>query len=353
MSRKTPVSLCMIANNEEAFIGAALESVKAALCLDDMIVVDTGSDDNTKEIAAGHGAKVFDFEWRDDFSAARNFGAEKAANDWILVLDADEEVIGADIPGLRSFIKDASAVGQIEMIEMSDREHNRISRLYNRKNSGYEGRIHEQVTPRANRRAIRKEAPIRAIHHGYLPEIMQGRGKLERNEKLLLEELESSPYDSYLLFQLGKNFFIGGRDLAKACDYFEKALSCCDDPRLDYIYATVECYGYALINTGQYAEALALREKYAKQYGGITQFRFLSAHIYQNSGMLVEAVECYESCIGAGADDYKGITSYLSYYNIGVILECVGMKEDAMKMYENCGDYEPAKARLAEMQGKQ
>ena len=353
MRLKTPISLCMIAKNEEAFIGGALESVKSILGFEDMIVADTGSADNTREIAAGQGAKVFDFEWRDDFSAARNFAAEKAAHDWILVLDADEEVVGADIPGLRSFIKDASAIGKVEMIEMSDREHNHISRLYNRKISCYEGSIHEQIAPKGDRRTTRREAPIRAIHHGYLPEIMQARGKLERNEKLLLKELESNPGDSYLLFQMGKNFFIGGRDLQRACAYFEKALSCCGDPRLDFIYTTVECLGYALINTGQYAKALELREKYARQYGGIPQFRFLSAHIYQNNGMLIEAVECYESCIGADSVDYKGITSYLSHYNIGVILECVGMPGDAVRMYENCGDYGPAKARLAEMQGGQ
>ena len=68
-------------------------------------------------------------------------------------------------------------------------------------------------------------------------------------------------------------------------------------------------------------------------------------------GMLVEAVESYESCIGADTADQKGINSFLSYYNIGVILECVGMIEDAVQMYKNCGDYEPAKLRLEELLG--
>ena len=66
--------------------------------------------------------------------------------------------------------------------------------------------------------------------------------------------------------------------------------------------------------------------------------------------MLVEAVEQYESCIGVDTIDYSGITSYLSYYNIGVILECIEMTDDAVEMYENCGDYEPALKRLAELQ---
>jgi hypothetical protein len=65
--------------------------------------------------------------------------------------------------------------------------------------------------------------------------------------------------------------------------------------------------------------------------------------------MLQEAVESYESCIGVDVFDPTGITSFLSYYNIGVILECVGMIKDAVTMYHNCGDYEPAITRLNEL----
>jgi hypothetical protein len=65
--------------------------------------------------------------------------------------------------------------------------------------------------------------------------------------------------------------------------------------------------------------------------------------------MFQEAVESYESCIGVDTFDPTGITTFLSYYNIGVILECVGMIEDALAMYQSCGDYEPAKKRLAEL----
>ena len=349
-NKKIPISLCMIAKNEESFLGGALGSVRSVLGLGDLVVVDTGSTDRTKEIALEHGARVFDFEWCDDFSAPRNYAAEKAANDWILALDADEEIARADLGELMRFIADPHAIGQIAMVEMSDNERHDISRLYNRSNYAFEGSIHEQIAPRHGKRAKRKEAPILTIHHGYLPEVKQVKGKLERNERLLVKELEQHPGDPYLLFQLGKNYFTGG-DLQNACSCFEKALSSNPGAQLDYIYRTVECLGYALINTGQYDKALKLRERYADKYKTIPQFRFLSAHIYQNNGMLIEAVECYESCIGADIADYKGITSYLSYYNIGVILECVGMAEDAIEMYKNCGDYEPAKMRLDELRG--
>ena len=204
--------------------------------------------------------------------------------------------------------------------------------------------------PLVEKRDVRADVPIVKIHHGYLPEVMKAKGTLERNETMLLKELESNPDDTYLLYQLGKVHFTGGTDLPQACCYFRKALSNNPDVRLSHIYDSVECYGYALINTGQHEKALNLMKRYEKHYKAIPQFRFLSAHIYQNNGMFIEAVECYESCIGADIEDYQGITSFLSYYNIGVILECVGMIEDAVAMYQSCGDYSPAAARLAELQ---
>ena len=87
MNRNT-VSLCLIARDEEATIGMAIKSILALV--DEVIVADTGSTDNTRIIAEGYGAKVIDVPWEDDFSAARNAALDQATCDWILVLDADE-----------------------------------------------------------------------------------------------------------------------------------------------------------------------------------------------------------------------------------------------------------------------
>ena len=349
MGRVLPISLCMIVKNEESFLDTALKSVKAVLSLDEIIVADTGSTDSTKTIALENGAKVFDFEWCDDFSAARNFAADNAKNDWVFMLDADEEIISADKGALETFLKEPRAVGAVVKIEMTDKSASPLSRLYNRQYYRYSGTIHEQIIPIGNRQKAIKDAPIHIIHHGYAEEFKKAKGKLERNERLLKKELSVSPDDPYLLYQLGKCYFDGHRNLPQACDNFEKALSSSPDHRLEYVYNLVECYGYALLNTGQYDKSLALMERYAHHYDSKPQFRFLSAHILQNNGMFIEAVELYESCIGANTIDYSGITSFLSYYNIGVVLECVGMTEDAITMYENCGDYDPAIKRLAEL----
>jgi len=337
----------MIVKNEEAFLEASLESAKTLLCFKDVIVADTGSTDETKAIAVKSGAKVFDFEWCNDFAAVRNFSAEKAKNDWIFYLDADEEVTEADLSGLTDFIKNDRNVGVATRIELTNLDANPVSRLYNRKYYTLKGMIHEQIEPIGNHSKILKDIPVTMIHHGYLPEVSQAKGTHERNARMLKEALEKQPDDPYLLYKLGNAYYY--KDMAEACIYLEKALEHVTDFKLLYVYEAVELYGYALINTGQYDKALCHRSKYAMHYENKPQFRFLSAHVYQNNGMFQEAVDCYESCIGADITDYMGITSFLSYYNIGVILECVGMIEDAVEVYRKCGDYEPAKLRLAEL----
>ena len=349
MKRLTSVSLCMIAKNEEIFLNTALTSAKSIFGLRDIVVVDTGSTDKTKDIALEFGAAVFDFRWRDDFSAARNFAATKAKNDWIFVLDADEEVMGADIGELEDFFTDGKTVGAITRVEMSDKATSSESRLYNKNNYRYEYSIHEQITPLGDLQKAVKAVPILIAHHGYIAEFGRVEEKLGRNERLLKNELSKHPDDPYLLHQLGKSFFCNNRDLSQARIYFEKALSLNPDTQLSYVYDMVECYGYTLLGMGEYEKALGLMNDYSQRYGNNPRFRFLSAHICQNNAMLIEAVEYYESCVGADIDDYMGITSFLSYYNIGVILECVGMISDAIEMYERCGDYQPAKNRLSEL----
>ncbi|MBL0716887.1 MAG: glycosyltransferase, partial [Desulfosarcina sp.] len=88
------VSLCMIVKNEEKYLAKSLKSIKPIV--DEMIVVDTGSTDRTNAIARVFGAKVYDFEWKNDFSAARNHSIDKASGAWIFTLDADEVISSKD-----------------------------------------------------------------------------------------------------------------------------------------------------------------------------------------------------------------------------------------------------------------
>ncbi len=100
------VSLCMIVKNEEKHLPRCLRCARPIV--DEIVVVDTGSTDRTRDIASAFGARVFDFPWNDDFAAARNFSLTQAAGDWILVLDADELISPNDHEAFRALIDPAA-----------------------------------------------------------------------------------------------------------------------------------------------------------------------------------------------------------------------------------------------------
>jgi tetratricopeptide (TPR) repeat protein len=99
---KGSVSLCMVVRNEEKFLAKSLGSVKPIM--DEIIVVDTGSEDATRNIAEVFGAKVFDYHWDNDFSKARNYSLSKADGEWIFILDADEVISSLDYAPFKALI---------------------------------------------------------------------------------------------------------------------------------------------------------------------------------------------------------------------------------------------------------
>lgn len=102
--KEKTVSLCMIVKNEENDLAKCLKSVKPII--DEMIVVDTGSADRTKELARIFGAKIFDYKWTDDFSDARNYSISRASGSWIFVLDADEVISSRDYKAFKNIINE-------------------------------------------------------------------------------------------------------------------------------------------------------------------------------------------------------------------------------------------------------
>jgi tetratricopeptide (TPR) repeat protein len=98
------ISLCAIAKNEAHCIGDMLASVRSLVS--EMIVVDTGSTDDSRAVAHAHGAKVFQHTWHNDFAEARNVSLRLATQPWILILDCDEELIADSVPKIRTLIQE-------------------------------------------------------------------------------------------------------------------------------------------------------------------------------------------------------------------------------------------------------
>jgi len=198
------IALVTTARNEAACIQRMLQSVDAIV--DEIIVVDTGSTDETVALARAGGASVSHYTWDDDFSNARNFALSLTKCPWRLVLDTDEWLLsGADV--LRD-IKQRSPdfVGQIEIVSgFSDPDYpgekfesrDRVSRLLPR-GVTYVGAIHEQPTHQLPLVAV----PIVLGHDGYEPHNLSRKG--DRNLQLLQRSLEGAPTDSYLAVKYAK-----------------------------------------------------------------------------------------------------------------------------------------------------
>lgn len=241
-----PISMCMIVKNEENRLKRCLESLKEYGM--ELIIVDTGSTDATKEVARQYNATVYDFEWCDDFSAARNFSLEKAANDWILMLDSDEIIEQMDVDELYYFMthlkQSVGAVTRKNQITTSNGivfSNDQTERFYNKQYYYYTGRIHEQLTPKpgVNMECLLLNTTI--WHDGYDMTEEQRIQKAARNISLLEKEMEETGETPYLLYQMGKGYELC-LDYEKACRFFEKALSYELDDSLAYVEALKKNY---------------------------------------------------------------------------------------------------------------
>ncbi|HWQ92204.1 MAG TPA: glycosyltransferase [Clostridia bacterium] len=223
------LSVCLITKNEERFIAQCLKSIRAVAS--QIVVVDTGSEDRTVHIALELGAEVFHWEWIDDFSAARNAALEQARGDWVLVLDADEELSADHVTQLQSDLKRARALALRLPLVNSGREtegHHHVPRLFrNVPGAYYQMRIHEQVFPSLLPMAKTWGLEIGVgtallVHHGYSAEMTRTRNKVQRNLALLHRAVEESPENANLVMNLGLEW-VRSNELQLGLTQYERA----------------------------------------------------------------------------------------------------------------------------------
>ncbi|CEN25090.1 glycosyltransferase [[Clostridium] sordellii] len=222
------LSIVMMVKNEERYLDKTLESLKPLMkdIDSELIILDTGSDDSTVEIAKKHTDKVFFANWNNDFAQMRNISISHASGEWILILDADEQLTNYD--KLKEFFnsnlcnKYNSATIILKNIFSEDEERYSIDpllRMFKNYNGfRYEGAIHEQPIfkgPTYNNVA-------KFNHYGYLFEDEEIRQlKERRNKAILLEEIEKEPNNPYINYQLGKQYIISN-NYEDAIFYMEK-----------------------------------------------------------------------------------------------------------------------------------
>jgi glycosyltransferase involved in cell wall biosynthesis len=214
------IALTMIIRNEESNLPRCLESVKNVA--DEIIIVDTGSTDNSIEIAKKFNAKIYNFVWANDFSAARNKALELVQSEWILHLDADESLSKESQSSIPDLIYNttAGAVALIVRNYQSDQDmvkflDDRQIRLFkNHAGYRYEQPVHEQISPSILRNNGSVENSHLVIeHYGYMDDPVI---KAKRNLPILEHALQKNPADAYLNFKMGETLKALDRlDMAK------------------------------------------------------------------------------------------------------------------------------------------
>ena len=348
LEKKEPtLSLCMIAKNEEQFIGDCLASVRELV--DEIIVVDTGSTDRTISIAESYGAKVFHLPWQGDFATARNESLSHATGDWILVLDADETIPAEGHAELRKSLRDPENVGYALVIENllgKDGEESQtalIFRLFrNRPDIRFEGIIHEQAMLAAQRTGLPiQNIHSRIVHRGYLNQYLEQRDKFQRNLNILLRQAEDEPQNPYVYFNLGQTYKLLGRypDSEQA---YKTCLRMLDEQNLPPTTPYWMTAFFSLADlyrlTGELEQGMEIAEEGLRRYPDSPDLLFTKGLLLLAADRIQEAIKDFNHCrsflgrVYAAGND-PSVSTYKSSQALGTAYSRLGQHAVAKQHY--------------------
>jgi len=339
------LSLVVIARDEAPRIERLLRSV--APWVDQMLVLDTGSSDDTPARAAACGARVEHFPWCDDFSAARNHALSLADADWHLVLDADEWLIEGG-PALQALREQAPAfVGSLQLQDrFTDGARQReVSSWLSRLLPGgvrYHGRVHEQPQHALPVRRL----PLLIGHDGY--QSAQLAAKRGRNRRLLQQALDLAPRDAYLWYQLGKDCAVYDEH-AEAEAGFARAVELAD-PRESWWLDLVARRLFGLKQLKAHGLAMDFAQTQLERCAESPDFFFalgdllldLAADDPARAEDLLPMIEqAWRQCLALGerpeqAGAVAGRGSYLAAHNLALVLEGTGRADEARALRQAC-----------------
>lgn len=338
-----PISVCIITKNEAEHLEKCLSALQPYHF--EIVVVDTGSTDNSKEVAQKYTDNVYDFEWINDFSAARNFAISRASHNVILSLDTDEFVKELDLEKLDSLIQEnPKCVGSVEMLNYFEDSGSlryqtaRLDRLFNRRYYHFEKPIHEVLTPIAKIPYISYETPIVVEHVGYLGSKEYLDEKSLRNMELLQKELESDPDEPYTYFQIAQCYMMM-RDMEHAAEYFKISIEHQPNPEDDYTRILVSNYGNILLDNMKVEEAMQLLSYY-EYYSDNADYLCMIGRAYLLANQPLKALPEFVKSLTAPKRD--SVEPKVASYHIGFIYELFGKKDIAAEHYRRCGEYAPA-----------
>ncbi|GAA0137571.1 hypothetical protein YSY43_44120 [Paenibacillus sp. YSY-4.3] len=367
MLSKAPVSACIIVKNEEENIEACVSQLERIV--EEIIIVDTGSTDRTKEIVEQRSIKVYAYEWMNDFAAARNYSISLASQPFILIIDADEQMDLDSAQSLFEYTANQSEKYPATVVLKNHMDQGKcvsseITRLFpNHKGYKYEGLIHEQLTLEDKELEQVGSTNVVIHHYGYQTSEMTRKQKIERNLALIEQQLLLKPNSAYTRFQMGQTLYTNG-DYENAIVYFDETIKLLSKKKggvPSYTPTVFLSYGYCLLHEKQFATLELLLGDAIELFPDYTDLYFLygTSLIEKKSvNQFNEIKEIFEHCLALGEvspnkyETVEGVGSYRAAYNLGLYYEVTGDKSSAIKYYRYSAkfDFKPSLIRLKELE---
>lgn len=334
------ISLCIICKDEEERIARCINSVKDVI--DEIVVVDTGSTDQTIEIAQSLGARIFEIKWENNFSKARNHALKKCMGDWIIFLDADEYLSRESKEYLRNQIKEAERKKKdFILCEMFNEGTTNVEssfkviRIF--KHSPlieYIGRVHEHLQKKKGElQGIDCSSQIKVYHDGYQKEVVTNRNKTERNLAILFEELKENPTSSDLHYYFMQTYRVQG-EINKCWEHGLEALKY-KNATLNGVYE--EIYGMLISICAEKNEDMKKTQKIyneatelCKDYPDI-EYKY-GFYLY-NQKQYVECSEHMELCLQK-LEKYKGAATTAVSTNVNVVWDILAKSYMIQQRYQ-------------------
>jgi glycosyltransferase involved in cell wall biosynthesis len=352
------LSLCMIVRDEEEMLPRCLEAVRAAV--DEIVIVDTGSQDSTIEIARSFGATVIEFPWTGSFAQARNVSFDAATGDWLMYLDADEVLVAEDVEKLRAltghtwreafYLVETNFTGDLS--DGTAVTHNAMRIFRNRPQYRFEGRLHEQIGMRLPGYLPERleQTSVRVEHYGYLGAVRDAKEKSRRNIDLLLAQQAESPPTAFLHFNLGSEYAAAG-DGPAALRQFETAWQMIEADNEQGVYEYVPSLIARLVKSlrvcGRPSDAIERARDGLARFPNFTDLVFEQATAAVALGLRAEAIAYYERCIELGDAPVRytatvGCGTHLPRLALAELHLARGEVAEACELLEWCITNQPA-----------
>ncbi len=332
------ISCCLIVKNEEKNLSNCLESIKNLV--NEIIIVDTGSTDNTVKIAEKFDAKIYYNKWDNNFAIARNEALKYVNSEWVLVLDADEILEQNIIPEIQKLItqKDNLVINLLRHeIGSNSSPYSLVSRLFRHHpkiqfSRPYHALIDDHVTELLKVEShwqIISLPKIAIKHYGYQPEIIISKNKTFQAKKAMETYFNSHPNDTYVSSKLGA-LYIDIGETKKGIQLLRKALksNLAKPPVLFELHFHL---ANILTKKKDFNEAIKHYQKAVNQ----PILEQLKLGAYNNFASLYQVLKDYEKAINL----YQKVITIdpnfaIVYYNLGLTYKANGQILEAIKNYE-------------------